>query len=196
MTLIGAWFDGRDRGYVWADSECYFDGQPDGHVQKLFVNKETGVAGCGTGTVSMMDSLKMVLVETEPVPFDRVVRRLCSHLRQEHAAAHNLRLNKIAEAMEGWKFIVAGWSERLFRIAVLHADANYEPQFAERVAASPYISELKDFSPSATGDFLPIARAQMHCIKRQIPGAGAGTLTVARLFRGGVFEMAYEHAFE
>lgn len=184
MTLIGIWIE-RDHAFAWADSESYDDKKPAGHVLKLAVNERMMVAGVASGQIFTMSAIKQAVAQA--ANFDELVDRLPTHLRMHR---------NFWEATKGiWTCATVGWSRRFGRLigAFFRTQSNYEATFVTSFSM-PYVRGLKDLYPGDASDVFSFARTQMTEVQREVPLAGDGLVTVARISRSAIETVHFDLA--
>ena len=88
-----------------------------------------------------------------------------------------------------WICISAGWSRRLGRVVgVLFEPPDFCPKYSASGFVRPYVREFEALFPAEASDVLPLAQSQMRTIRKSLPLAGDGFVTVAHLQRDQIAE--------
>lgn len=201
MTIIGAHIVSHHRALVWCDSEMYTSteaeprersedefeyrasvlrklerpgpmvnpychrgqSEPQGHISKMSVNNLLFAVTVATGTGLTL----------------RIAGGLLQVARSTAALVEDLEA-ELRKQDERSTVVLVAWSQRQSRFAsfVFAHGRNYVPMLTTSVVL-PAIDELTSLEYAE--DVVSTARKQMVEIKREIPRAGKGMLTVAEL---------------
>jgi hypothetical protein len=168
VTIIGVHIS-AERALLWCDSEIYQNGKPIGHFPKMAVSNLAHAVVVGAGTT--WTNILSAEVLTEAASLDQIVSGL--------ANIHQKTTCRDAT------ILVAGWSHQFSHLVsfVFRGSRLYEP-FMTNAFELPGIGD--HVTPEGADDIVPIAQRQMIEIRRDIPDAGAGQLTVAQITRDAI----------
>ncbi len=184
MTVLGAIVE-PDRAVLWADSEVYRAGKPNGEACKLALNA-LGVACVGTGNLGLLREAAAVVYAATSI--DDVEYRLPSKLRARAARIAPAVIRCDFGWFTGQGVIAVGHSPSAGRMIGWRFDAG---SFLEAVLVSracvPCDAGLEaDISRlDATRHVVAIARRQLALLRLHgLPDVTGGSLTIAELTAG------------
>jgi hypothetical protein len=174
VTIIGMNLTSGGRSaLMWCDTEYYLDEVPAGHIQKMAVNVLLNAVIVGAGTAYTNEIAAQHL--RHAVNFDDLLRDLSDELRY--------RVNQDAARKKiGATLAVAAWSHRFGRMVGFVLDSKMDFRWQPATSFSfPVITDFASLHPENVGDVVATAQAQMREVRKIIPSAGAGMLTVAEI---------------
>jgi hypothetical protein len=175
MTLIGIWLTGPDRGFAWADTECYDANRgfaPSRNVQKMAVNEQARAAVVANGCILMLDIAAEAMAATDV--FDLFVDDLPRLARRDW---------RPIDAVPRATALAVGYSHALRRMVGFCFDSreSFRPKRVITAEASPYVAGIEALHPTAPADILPFAQSQLREIRKLYPAAGGGSVTIAEV---------------
>jgi len=190
VTLLGTWVD-EARALLWCDSETYgakgtaIEGQPAGHVLKLAVNRKAGVAAALAGNVAGTRRMRNAVEFVNS--FDEFSDGIATYLKAERRELSG-EFGEYADDLPGWTCVAAGWSRRCGRMVGMAWSSSQGRPIAERTFgyALPYVDGFYTLHPNEPADILSLAQSQMREVRKIMPSAGEGTLTIATVRRDDI----------
>ena len=176
MTICGYRLTGQYEAIAWADSGIYRDGAPAGDACKMMSNPLATLISFGSGGLPELRDANRMLHECNDL--EEALLRIPAGLRrgrQEEVANRSMR-----SALAASRFAIVGMNHKLDRVQgyVLRPDDNFSPVPA-RAFCSPHIDGAA-MSIANEQDAVRVARAQFNYVRREIPTAAGGSLTLAR----------------
>jgi hypothetical protein len=175
MTILGMHLSpGGRSALIWCDSEFYRDEVAAGHTQKMAINVLLGVVIVGAGN-GLTNKIAAECLQ-KAFNLDDFLSDLTEELRY-YRKSHPARSNTDAT------LAIAGWSHSFGRITgfVLCPSKDFTPIPASTFTY-PVITDFASLHPENVGDVVGTAHAQMREVRKIIPSAGAGMLTVAEIW--------------
>lgn len=179
MTCTGfAVRAGGDCAWAWADTEIYASGEPSGHQPKVFVNSPAALVGIGTGRYGLLLALEAAVRDANS--FDQAADAAPAAICDTWAALVRWLEPRPSDAWQ--RFALVGYSEKLGRLVGVTFGTNRGPATIGTHWSSPTIEPHR-----VTDEHSVIAAVteQMLRVQRDIPGAGAGSITLATVTRSG-----------
>jgi hypothetical protein len=174
MTVLGFHVTNARQAVAWADTELYCDGEPRGETAKLAVNALLGVMAAGTGNLTMIRAGANVVHTAASL--GEILERLPGALRSDCPVP----------PLTGAAFFIIAHSGRLGSLVgwVCAAERDFIPMFT-RAWCSPQIDE-QQLIVTDVYTALSVATAQLSTLRRTVPAARGGALTIAALNDGCV----------
>ena len=182
MTLLGIWLCGPNLGYAWSDSLIYLSGRPCGHANKMAVNGTANIVAVLAGPTDLMEPVTREVQQA--LSLDDLLASLPTAMRDVRPP----ELSRAAGTNAGHALAI-GWSHRFNRLVGYQFDSwdDFTPMMANQLTV-PYVHDFEHFYPEIeTPDaIIQYALRQMVEMKKTLPRAGAGVLTVAKIQPDGV----------
>ena len=175
MTILGVVAE-RDRILAWSDTEVFLDGKSHRHAAKLLLNS-LGFFTVGHGAAFLAREAASVIVDASSL--DEAVAQMPARLRKMAA-----KLATVDCRDETWFFdqlvVAAGYSERHERMLAYRFGPGtfLEPVIATRVIAPSDDALGEAFGVHNVRDVPAFARQQMLLLRKHLPDASGGALTV------------------
>lgn len=184
MTVLGAFLPDHDHAVLWADSAVFrWNNTATGrHARKLATNNLARTLGAGAGWSDLAQVGDDLVHRAKS--FDGAVEQLPELLRREASKA--IRVSRPDPAsFASSTYLLTGYSEAAGRTLLCHLDA---AAFFVPVVGVLELAPALELPPRPTceADVLELAQLQMTELRRGVPEAGSGHLTVALLSPEGI----------
>ena len=176
MTILGVHACSAARGVVWADSELYYRGLPTGGCDKISVNRYLGLVGVGSGRDAALRTVDSYV--SAAVSLDLLLERLPAVLRRaDWKFPGGERMNA--------DYAVCGFDRRVRRV-VAYAFSSAD-NFEQRAVRGFCLPDVRGAPYAETADdVISAAQDQIAVLRRQLPSAVGGVLTMAVVTEAGI----------
>ena len=175
MTIMGMHCR-ADRAMAWVDSETFQNGCPAGFIEKLAVNHRARIIGIGAGRAMIAAAADDAALKAGSL--DALIVDLPSVLRRAV-----VDVSTHSQSAPRCTYSLVGWSRRFGRLVCHRFD---EPAYAAELVSTitlPHLDEVLAMGPEQPEDIIGVAQQQLAELRRRLPEATGGTLSIALMTR-------------